>query len=137
MWIIISGITVVMVIGWFLARYSTAVKSLIVRSASKPIIEDCCQAHEVCERIQPSLVSNEIVYYDDEELDQFMSRDAGSYTASETEAFRDVLFTMHGSDVSGWLKSLQLRGIVPPAIIWEEALMIASETSLGKTHAMN
>lgn len=47
-------------------------------------------------------VSKKIEYYDDEELDQFIGKEANAYTDEETNQFRDVLYTMQDIDVAGW-----------------------------------
>ena len=88
---------------------------------------DCCGAHEVCDK--ETLLSNndEIIYYQDEELDAHRLKNPSAYTLAEIEQFREVLYTMSDDEVAGWLRSLQLRGIYPPNIVREEALMIVSE----------
>lgn len=92
-----------------------------------PINEDCCGAHEVCE--QDSLLSNEnkIVYYDDEELDQFANKEPDRYTPTDIIQFSEVFFTLKEADVAGWLRSLQLRNIQLPFLLREEALLIVRE----------
>ena len=74
---------------------------------------ECCGQHEVCEK--DSLLADRKAkkiwkYYDDEELDQFIGKEANAYTDEETNQFRDVLYTMQDIDVAGWVRSLQLRG---------------------------
>ena len=87
----------------------------------------CCGQHLVCEKTSLAVVSDEIIYYDDEELDRFSGRDADSYTHAETEEFRDVLMTMMPEDVAGWAKSLALRKIELPLEVRDELLMIVAE----------
>ena len=72
-------------------------------------------------------MSDKIIYYDDEELDRFKGREAGSYNREETEEFRDVLMTLLPEDVAGWARSITLRQIELPADIREELLMIIQE----------
>ena len=93
-----------------------------------PAGEQCCGMHITCEKdslIQG--VSTEIVYYDDEELDAYKEVDPESYTDSQIEEFRDVLLTLLPSDIAGWARSLQLRGIALPPAVKEELIMIVSE----------
>ena len=55
---------------------------------------ECCGQHEVCEKDSLlAAVSKKIEYYDDEELDQFIGKEANAYTDEETNQFRDVLYT--------------------------------------------
>ena len=91
------------------------------------IADDCCGAHEVCEA--DSLLSNsdKIEYYEDEELDVYKNMHIEDYSDEQIEQFREILLTLRDIEVSGWLKSLQLRNINPPEIIREEALMIVAD----------
>ncbi len=74
--------------------------------------EYCCGFHEVCEKgLSPK---PEVEYYDDEELDVFRGRDAGSYSPEEIEQFREVLETMYENEIPDWKKSLEQRGIRLP-----------------------
>lgn len=89
---------------------------------------ECCGQHEVCERDSLlAAVSKKIEYYDDEELDRFIGRDANDYDEEETNEFRDVLYTMQDIDVAGWVRSLQLRGIELPDDLKDEVFLIIGE----------
>lgn len=96
-------------------------------SEPTPEGEVCCGMHTVCEKTNLSPVSDEIIYYDDEELDSYKGRDSNEYTPEETEGFRDILLTMDPKEVAGWSRSLQLRGISLPSEIREELLMIVGD----------
>ena len=72
-------------------------------------------------------VSKKIEYYDDEELDRFIGRAPEAYTGDEIEMFRDVFYTMQETDVAGWVRSLQLRGINLPDDIKDEVFLIIGE----------
>ncbi len=88
----------------------------------------CCGMHITCEKDSLlASVSNEIEYYDDEELDAYRGRGAEDYNDEEIEQFRDVLLTLLPTDIAGWGRSLQLRGITLPAPVREELLMIVAE----------
>lgn len=87
--------------------------------------EMCCGAHEVCEKdllLKASL--SPIEYYDDEELDVFVGRSSDSYTEEESELFAHVLHTMWDSDVAGWIRSLQTRGIALPDNLRDEVFLL-------------
>ncbi len=107
--------------------------------ASTPVAaedEECCGQHAVCERDSLlAAVSERIVYYDDEELDAYAGRAPESYTATESDAFRDVLLTLMPDDVAGWARSIQLRGIELPADVRDELLMMISEARASRSNA--
>lgn len=88
---------------------------------------DCCGAHDVC--ISDSLLSSkdEIIYFEDEDLDRFNIHPTDNYTTEEIEEFEEVFFTLKEDEISEWLKSLQLRGIILPETVKEQALLIVSE----------
>ena len=88
---------------------------------------ECCGAHEVCEAETLLTLSDEVIYYSDEELDAYRSRTDNDYTEAEIEEFREVLLTLQLHEVTGWLKSLQLRSINLPTAVREEALMIVED----------
>lgn len=90
--------------------------------------QECCGMHITCEKDSLlASVSQEIEYYDDEELDRFAGKSPDGYTDDEIEEFRDVLITMKPSDIAGWARSLQLRNIALPAAVRDELLMIVAE----------
>lgn len=93
---------------------------------------ECCGQHEVCER--DSLINTRIQaeYYDDEELDQFKGRNPESFTEEEIKLFNDVFYTLKEGDVSGWLKSMQIREIEIPQNLKDEALFIIQERRFNK-----
>ena len=90
--------------------------------------EECCGQHETCERDSLlAAVSKGIVYYDDVELDRFIGLNPDDYTAEDEDEFRDVFYTMQDTDVAGWVRSLQLRGIALPNNIKDEVFLIVGE----------
>ena len=89
--------------------------------------EICCGQHLVCEKTSLAIVSDEIIYYDDEELDRFVGRGAESYSEDETEEFRDVLMTLLPEDVAGWARSITLRQIELPPGVKDELLLLIQE----------
>lgn len=93
----------------------------------------CCGMHVVCEKDSLSTaVSDEIEYYDDEELDAFKGRAPQSYDDPETEQFREILLTLLPTDIAGWARSLQLRGIELPPAVRDELLLIVAEARGSK-----
>ena len=88
----------------------------------------CCGQHEVCEKESLlAAVSEEIEYYEDEELDRFRGRTSDDYTQEEVEEFRYVLYTMRVDEVAGWVRSLQLRAVELPDELKDEVILIVGE----------
>lgn len=87
----------------------------------------CCGQHEVCEKTRYLNGRKDIDYYEDEELDRFRGRSSDAYTDEETEEFREVLYTMREEEVTGWLRSLELRQVELPDRLRDEVLMIVEE----------
>ena len=94
----------------------------------KEVDAECCGQHEVCERDSLlAAVSKKIEYYDDEELDKYIGIAPEDYTPEQEDEFRDVFYTMQDTDVAGWERSLQLRGIALPDNIKDEIFLIIGE----------
>lgn len=89
---------------------------------------ECCGRHELCEKDSLlTAVSRRVDYYDDEELDAYRHLAPSDYTGEQVDRFRDVFYTLLETDVAGWVRSLQLRGIALPSEIRDEVLLIISE----------
>ncbi len=89
--------------------------------------DGCCGEHLVCERETLLQTNAEIVYYDDEGLDALAGIAPADYTEAQHQALREVFSTLQEKDVPGWCRSLQLRNILLPPDIREEALLIVRE----------
>ena len=118
---LIAGIVLILIISFFVSRRDTE------SVPEKTTPDGCCGAHDVCESETLLASSDKIVYYEDEELDNYAGVSKNSFTDDQIEEFREVLYSLKEEEVSAWLKSLQLRNITIPDIIKEEALMIVSE----------
>lgn len=94
--------------------------------------QECCGQHIVCEKETLSPFSDEIIYYDDEELDRFIGRTPESYTEDEAEEFRDVLMTLLPSDVAGWIRSITQRNIELPPEVRDELFIMVREQRAQK-----
>lgn len=135
MWILIIGLVLLAVVA-LIAGYirNQKLQKKIDRGELDSFPEvtivdtECCGQHETCEKDSLlAAVSKKIEYYDDEELDQFIGREAEDYSNEETDMFRDILYTMQDIDVAGWVRSLQLRGINLPDDIKDEVFLIIGE----------
>lgn len=71
--------------------------------------------------------TKDIEYYDDEELDVFKGRTADNYNDEEVEMFSEVLYTMKPEEVTGWNRSLILRGINLPNQLKDEVIGFLNE----------
>lgn len=91
------------------------------------IADDCCGSHAVCERDSLLSKTDQIIYFDDEELDDLAGILSSDFTAVQVEQVEDVFYSLREQDVAGWLRSLQLRNIDLPADIRDQALLIISE----------
>ena len=77
--------------------------------------------------IRNQRLQKKIEYYDDEELDKYIGIAPEDYTLEQEDEFRDVFYTMQDTDVAGWVRSLQLRGIALPDNIKDEIFLIIGE----------
>ncbi len=89
--------------------------------------DGCCGQHLVCERKTLLQTNDKIIYYDDEELDQLSGIEPAGYTPEQRQMLREVFDTLNEEDVTGWVRSLQLRNIQLPDDIRDEALLIVRE----------
>lgn len=130
----LTALAVVGTVLWLLdrrGRQRDAQGNLLPNQVVKPdqtCSDDCCGTHEVCPSEQ--LLRGElcdIIYYDDEELDQYRGRSADGYTEDELEQWRDVLYTLQPADRLGWERSIKRRGIIMPQPIRDELLMLLQE----------
>ena len=100
--------------------------------------EQCCGMHITCQRDSLlAQVSEQIEYFDDEELDQFRGRSASQYSATEIELFRDVLLTLQPDDIAPRARSIQLRGIELPSAVRDELLLIVAEARASRSSELN
>lgn len=93
------------------------------------IPSDCCGAHEVCEFEEMLQNPEEIIYFEDEELDRFRGISADAYDDTQIDEFRDVLYTLKDDEIRMWLLSIERRKLQLPAILRQEALMMVAEAS--------
>ena len=97
--------------------------------ARQSCADESCALRSICpsEQILAGECKQDITYYDDEELDRFVGRDADSYTPDEEELWRDVLYTLLPTDLLGWGQSVKHRGLKMPTAIREEFMQLAGE----------
>jgi uncharacterized membrane protein YhiD involved in acid resistance len=135
MWILISSLAVLAIIAAIAGVIRNRnLQKRIERGELKAMPEvkqvdiECCGQHEVCERDSLlAAVSKKIEYYDDEELDRYIGISSEAYTPEQENEFREILYTMQETDVAGWVRSLQLRGIALPDSLKDEIFLIIGE----------
>lgn len=88
---------------------------------------DCCGAHEVCEFDSYKFNEEEIVYFDDEELDALRNIREDQLTGQQIDQLREVLYTLHPQEINKWLISLGRRHIHLPPILQQEARQLLVE----------
>ena len=88
---------------------------------------DCCGAHEVCDYEEMLKNPNEIVYFEDEELDRFHGIPADRYQDEQIDEFRDVLYTLQNEEIRKWLLSIERRQIQLPSVLKQEAVQLLAE----------
>ncbi len=124
MWILVVAIIVLGIV--------LAIAHLLTNSGDEepPIVTKqtcatCTGDNDKCEQeCMMEAATQQIEYYDDEELDRYKGRTADSYTDEEAEQFREVMETMRPDEVKGWNRSLILRQIAMPDQIKDEAVML-------------
>lgn len=126
-WVIVVVLVVLLVLLTFATVYVRKVNREMPAEEPATIPDDCCGAHAVCERDSLLSKTEEIFYFDDEELDELAGKSAEEFADSQHKMIEDVFFTLREQDVAGWLRSVQLRNIELPDDIREQALLIVSE----------
>lgn len=126
MWVLVLlfalGTLLILVLTWMKRKKETTEVEI-----NFEMDEECCGAHEVCDKDSLLNADAVIVYYDDEELDALRGVNPGTFTPAQEKQMADIFYTLRESDVAGWLRSLQLRGIELPDELKEEALLIVRE----------
>lgn len=127
-WTIFAVVCVLVVLLSMVGVYVRKVNQATPEPEEKrEIPQDCCGAHAVCERDMLLSKTDEIIYFDDEELDELAGVNPDEMDENQRKMIADVFYTLREQDVAGWLRSLQLRAIELPQEIREEALFIVTE----------
>lgn len=90
---------------------------------TKEIDPECCGAHEICD-LDLKKLNEEIEYFDDEELDLFISRPENKYNEEEIDIFRDILYTLKPQEIREWITSLEIRKVNLPEPLKQEVLSL-------------
>ena len=134
-WVIFGVIVVLLLLIGFAALHVRRANREAPVEEPKPIPDDCCGAHAVCERDSLLSKTEEIFYFDDEELDELAGISPDDYTDEQHKMIEEVFFTLREQDVAGWIRSVQLRNIELPDDIREQALLIVSERRTARANS--
>ncbi len=93
----------------------------------KKIDANCCGAHEVCDFDEAEFGREEIIYFNDEELDTMSNLREDELTSVQIDDLRDVLYTLRTEEIGKWLVSIGRRHIHLPAILQQEARQLMAD----------
>ncbi len=130
MFYIVSFIVVLFFVILFLKRKQKEMSEDKIQEPEeepKQIASDCCGAHEVCEFDESDFNEEEIIYFDDEELDKLRSVREDQLTADQIDELREVLYTLRTNEINKWLISLNRRHIHLPIVLQQEARQLLVE----------
>ncbi len=125
--LIILGALVILGLITFLVMYFSPKSENDIDNEITVSDEGCCGAHEICETDLQKKLSEEIIYFEDEELDAFREIKEDHYQDDAIEKFREVLYTLKKKEINDWLHSLELRKIALPSVLKTEVIMLLSE----------
>lgn len=123
--IIIAVLVLLVILSLFFIRKAN--KEVVDEQPPVVIADDCCGSHAVCERDTLLSKTNDIIYFDDEELDVLRNIPAEQFSSQQIAMIEEVFFSLREQDVAGWIRSIQLRGIELPVDIRDQALLIVAE----------
>lgn len=93
----------------------------------RQVASDCCGAHEICEFDASQFDKEQIIYFDDEELDVLRNVREDQLSAQQIDDIREVLYTLKTNEIGKWLTSLARRHIHLPTILQQEARQLMAE----------
>lgn len=86
-----------------------------------------CEGGETCgvscfcdDKTLARQMNDEIIYFEDEELDKYKGVASDAYTDSQVDEFSEVLTTLRKQEIIDWLHSLDLRKINLPEQLKDE-----------------
>jgi hypothetical protein len=101
----------------------------VAETKEEPLLaaSDCCGAHEISEFEESVFNEEEIIYFDDEELDTLRNVREIDLSPKQIDELREVLYTLRKEEISKWLISIGRRHIHLPAILQQEARQLMTE----------
>ena len=122
---ILVGLFLLLALGtWLSNRFG---KQTTEPEEENSIALDCCGAHEICDFEEMLNTPDEIVYFEDEELDRYKGVNPNEYEDEQIDEFREVLYTLDSEEVRKWLLSIERRKIQLPSVLKQEAIQLLAE----------
>lgn len=118
---------VLLIVGTWIASKIKRGKQTEPEEPTREVPLDCCGGHEICEFEKLINQPQEIIYFDDEELDRFKGKSPTSYADDEIDEIREILYSIQPKEISLWLKSIELRKIKLPAILQQESRLLIAD----------
>lgn len=132
---IIFTLFIILVIGsWLNNRFGKRMKENQEEASKVEIPLDCCGAHEVCEFEEMLKHPEEIIYFEDEELDRFKGLRDDQYNDRQIEEFREVLYSLRYEEIRKWLLSIERRQIQLPGILKQEVVELILSNKPAVSH---
>jgi hypothetical protein len=124
--IIIIAVLVLALI-WVSKKKPTSQTEQEPQEETHQVASDCCGAHEICEFDASQFDEEQIIYFDDEELDVLRNVREDQLSAQQIDDIREVLYTLKTNEIGKWLTSLARRHIHLPTILQQEARQLMAE----------
>ena len=121
--LVILGGAVLTLLLTYLGKLLFPKKNELEEPINEPL-EECCGAHEICETDLLNKMSEEIIYYEDEDLDSYRNFEENDYNDDQIDEFREVLYSLKEKEIEPWLRSLELRSIILPSTIKSEVVFM-------------
>lgn len=93
----------------------------------RQVTSDCCGAHEICEFDESVFRQENIIYFNDEELDELRNVREDQFTGKQIDDLREVLYTLRPEEIGKWLISIGQRHIHLPVVLQQEARQLMVE----------
>ncbi|WP_421919920.1 hypothetical protein [Marinifilum sp.] len=125
--VLLISLVVIAAIAFFstwIGQKLRALKGEVEEEQKVEPMEECCGAHEICETDILNKMSEEIIYYEDEELDAYKNYEENDYNDDQIDEFREVLYSLRENEIAGWMRSLELRKIELPSVIKSEVVFM-------------
>ncbi|MEE1090687.1 MAG: phospholipase, partial [Paludibacteraceae bacterium] len=88
---ILIAILIILIIG--VTIFVRRVNKVTPEQPPVEIADDCCGSHAVCERDSLLSQTDQIIYFDDEELDTLQGIPSEDYTEAQTTMLENVFYT--------------------------------------------
>ncbi|HKJ43121.1 MAG TPA: hypothetical protein VKA27_13585 [Sunxiuqinia sp.] len=125
---IIVAMFLLLILGtWVSNQFDKNNASVTIEEKSPEVALDCCGAHEICDFEEMVKNPDQIVYFEDEELDRFKGIAQDQYQDDQIDEFRDVLYTLNAEEIRKWMLSIQRRKIELPSVLKQEAIQLLAE----------